>query len=108
MEAGTEWPFPPTSFPETGLTPDPDFELVFVGPSYHRKGHATALVQHAAAIADALGYESYLDADLDVKALYLKQGYVERTDIDSTSIMKPMVRPARGETGVGNVSRQIS
>ncbi|KAH6680015.1 acyl-CoA N-acyltransferase [Plectosphaerella plurivora] len=77
------------------------FELVFVNPSQHRKGHATALVQYAAALADALGYESYLDAEEDVIDLYIKQGYVARTDIEITSIMKPMVRPPLGGAGSG-------
>jgi acetyltransferase (GNAT) family protein len=79
----------------------PDFELVFVSPSQQRKGHATAHVQHGAAIADALGYESYLDADQEVMDLYVKAGYVARTDIDITSIMKPMVRPPLGDKSSG-------
>lgn len=72
-----------------------DFELVVVDPSHHRKGHGKALVQHAANIADALGYDSYLDADEEVMALYTAEGYVARTEVENTSIMKPMVRHPR-------------
>lgn len=52
-------------------------------------------MQHAAKIADDLGYDSYLDADEEVMPLYIQEGYVDRTDIKATSFMKPMVRPPR-------------
>ncbi|KAF6795943.1 GNAT family [Colletotrichum sojae] len=71
------------------------FELIVTDPSYQRRGFALALLQRASQIADELGYRMYLDSDKDVVPLYELAGYVGNNDVEHTSFMVPLVRPAR-------------
>lgn len=72
-----------------------DFELIVTDPAYQRRGFALALLQRASQIADEMGYRMYLDAEKDVVPLYKSVGYVANEDVEHTSFMVPMVRPAK-------------
>lgn len=64
-------------------------------PTHQRRGHALALLQHASRVADDLGYRVYLDSEKGVKPLYERLGYAVVDNVEQTSPLIPMVRPAR-------------
>lgn len=72
-----------------------DFELIMTDPAHQRQGHALALLQRASEIADGLGYPAYLDAEKYITHLYSRAGYVANSSVEQTSVMVPMVRPAK-------------
>ncbi|CRK45875.1 hypothetical protein BN1723_016597 [Verticillium longisporum] len=78
-----------------GKRPHVYLELVFVDPSHHRHGLASAVLQYASNLADTLVHPSYLDADQDVMPLYVKHGYVACSDVQPTSPMLAMLRPPK-------------
>lgn len=60
--------------------------------SARKQGHASALLAKTTAVADELGYATYLDADEGAMGLYTKHGFAYRDDVERTSVMFPMVR----------------
>lgn len=66
--------------------------------SARKQGHASALLDHAARIADGLDYPLYLDADRAAVPLYERKGYEAVTHVEQLSeLMQPMVRPRRSD-----------
>lgn len=73
-----------------------DLEIVFTKPSARRRGIASRLVAHAAAVADETGIPVYLDAEAKAVNIYEKAGFAINNDVEKTSeVMVSMTRPGK-------------
>lgn len=66
-------------------------------PEYRGRGYASAILDHAASIADKTDVACYLDADHAAVELYKKNLYEITKVAGKDSEMTPMRRPTRSE-----------